>query len=381
MPGLTQKQKSLQSTARRLSDAILRPHADEVDRSRSFPVENFKALGDAGLLGLTVPAQYGGKGGDTLSLALVAEELGRGCASTAMCWAMHAVGTALISGRATPEQARRWLPAAASGAALATLAFSESGAGVNITRPEITARRASGGYRLTGRKAFVTSGGHATLYPVLVNSPGGNGLSMLIVTPDLPGVRFDGQWAGIGMAGNSSIVMVLDDVLVPEAGLLGREGDGEELLFKVSRPYFYIGLSAVNVGIAQAAFDAALQHALARRNNTERSLVEIPAVQAHLAEMSVAVESARHLVREAARAAAANEMGAGALLMQAKLGATEAARAVAQRAMQVGGGVAYSRALPIERHWRDAQAGVVMSPANDPLKEALGRVLAGLQDG
>lgn len=378
MPGPNQRHLQLSATAKRLADAVLRPAAERIDSDREFPRANLDAIAATGLLGLTVPRRYGGLGATARDLVVVCEIFGAACASTAMVYLMHAIGCRLIASGVSPAQGSRWQRAAATGDALATLAFSEPAAGAGSARPDMSARKVAGGYRLSGRKSFVTSGGHASLYPVLASTQAG--LSVFVVTPDMPDVRFEGRWSGLGLAGNSSVDLVLEDVLVPGTSLLGRDGQGMELHVRESRPYFYAGLAAVNCGIALAAFDATLEHARQRRHNTGRSLAQIPAVQSHLAQMSVELEAARQLVREAARAATAAEDGAERLLMQAKLSATEAARSITQRAMQVGGGTAYGRGLPIERFWRDAHAGVVMVPANDALRETLGRRLAGIPD-
>lgn len=378
MVTLSPEQRDLQATAHRLAETVLQPRAAAIDRERRFPRENLAALADAGLLGLLVPTNYGGQGGTLTDFALVCEELGWGCASTAMCFLMHACGCAVIAAKATPEQGERWLRPAARGEAIATLAFSERGSGAHFYQPEIKAVRRDGAFLLSGRKSFVTSGGQAQLYPVLVNASGAPGLDLLVVTPDLPGVSFEGNWDGIGMAGNSSITLVLSDVVVPAANLLGQEGDGQEVVFSVVAPTFLIGLAAVNVGIAQAALDAAIEHAKARRYPAGQTLAEVQAIQLYLAEMSIAAQAARHLVREAARAADAGDETALLLVMQAKVAATKAAKTVTEQAMQVGGGQAYSRRLSLERHWRDAHAGPVMAPTNDVLKEWLGKTLAGL---
>ena len=211
-----------------------------------------------------------------------------------------------------------------------------------------------------------------------MNASGEPGLDVIVVTPDLPGVGFDGTWDGIGMAGNSSIAMTLDDVKVPRANIVGAEGDGQSLVFDVVAPTFLIGLAGVNVGIAHAALEEAAEHAKARRYPTGQTLADVQAIQMGLADMSIAVEAARRLLREAARAADAGEATALPLVMQAKIAATEAAASVTERAMRIGGGQAYSRSLPIERHWRDARAGAVMAPTNDVLREWLGKILTGL---
>lgn len=364
--------------ARDIATDIVRPNAETVDRKRRYPKEGLAALGKAGLMGVLVPQAAGGLGGSLGDLAQVCEQLGWACASTAMCFLMHACGTAVIGAKATSDQTAAWLTPAAKGKAIATLAFSERGSGAHFYAPEISATTKNGSFVLSGRKSFVTSGGHASLYPLLVNASGEPGLDVIVVTPDLDGVAFEGSWDGIGMAGNSSIAMTLDDVHVPRANIVGAEGDGQSLVFDVVAPTFLIGLAGVNVGIGQAALEETTEHAKSRRYPTGQALAEVQAIQMGLADMSIAVEGARRLLVEAARAADAGEETALPLVMQAKIAATEAAAAVTERAMRIGGGQAYSRSMPIERHWRDARAGAVMAPTNDVLREWLGKILTGL---
>jgi isovaleryl-CoA dehydrogenase len=365
-------------TAREIAEGVLAPQAATIDRERRFPAENLDALGKAGLMGLLAPAAYGGQGAGVTQLTQVCMELGRACASTAMCYLMHQCALATIAARATPEQGRSWLAPGARGEYLATLAFSERGTGAHFYQPELSLSRQDGNLSLSGRKTFTTSGGEAYLYPVLVNSPSSEGLDVFVITRDMAGVSFEGSWDGIGLAGNSSIVTVFEDVAVPESSRLGNPGDGQELVFQVVAPTFLAGLAAVNVGIAQAALDVSIEHAKTRRYASGQKLAEVPVIQSYLAAMAIATESARQLVLTAASAADGAEPEALPLLIEAKIGATEAAQKVTSTAMQVGGGLAYSRSLPLERHWRDARAGSVMAPTNEVLAEWLGKVLTGL---
>ncbi len=358
--------------------AGLAESAAAVDLERRFPTEHFKALSETGLMGILIPSDLGGRGWDLRALAIVCEAVGSASASTGLCFLMHACGTAVIGAKATPEQAQRWLRPAAAGEAIATLAFSERTTGAHFYAPEIKAERRNGSFVLNGRKSFVTSGGHAFLYPVLVNASGEPGLDVLMVTPDVDGVSFEGQWDGIGMTGNSSIEMVLDEVALSPDHLIGKEGDGQELVFNVVAPTFLVGVAAINVGIAQAALDAAVAHAQSRRHLSGQALAEVPVIQGYLADMALRTESARHLVQAAAAACDAAQPTAMALVMLAKVGATEASIEVTNLAMQVCGGQGYTRRLPVERYWRDARAGAVMAPTNEVLKEWVGKLLAGL---
>jgi alkylation response protein AidB-like acyl-CoA dehydrogenase len=338
-----------------------------------------QALGQAGLLALLVPDAQGGLGGTLSTFAAVCEELARGCASSAMCYLMHGCATAVIAARATDEQATRWLRPIAGGQLIATLAFSERGTGAHFYNPEIQARR-NGGYVLSGTKSFVTSGGHADVYLALVKAtPEAEGLDVLALEKGMPGLSFHGAWDGLGLAGNSSIRMVLEDVHVPEANLIGGEGAGADLVFGVVAPTFLIGVAAVNVGIAQAALDDAVQHATTRTYPPEgKPLATIQAIQFYLAEMKVATDGARALVERAAALADAADPGALPAVMEAKIAAADAVLGVTDRAMKVCGGQGYSRSLPVERHLRDGRAGTVMAPTTEVLKEWLGKIQCGL---
>jgi isovaleryl-CoA dehydrogenase len=369
----------LRDSARQLASEVLAPRAAQIDTSRSFPTENFQVLAQAGLLGILVPVAHGGVGAGLSAFATVCEELARGCASTAMCFLMHGCGTAVIAARADSEQAERWLRPIARGECLTSLAFSERGTGAHFYQPEIQARR-NGGYTLSGAKSFVTSGGHADLYLALVKaSSESEGLDVLAVERGMGGLSFAGDWDGLGLAGNSSVRMQLDDVHVPERNRIGAEGDGADLVFGVVAPTFLIGVAAVNVGIAQAALDAAVQHAMQRRYSPGGQLLaEIQAIQFYLAEMKVATDGARALVSRASALADQSDPEALPAAMSAKIAAADAVSGVTDRALRVCGGQGYSRSLPVERHLRDGRAGAVMAPTTEVLKEWLGKLQCGL---
>jgi len=361
-------------------DAAVRERVAEdaaaVDRERRFPRASLEALGEAGLLGLAVPAEHGGLGSGLSELAAACEAVGGACASTGMTFLMHAVtATTIASGGG--ERAGELLRAMASGEQLGTLAFSERGTGAHFYAPELRAERdGDGRVRISGRKSFVTSGGEADVYLVLVQ--GAEGVDCYAVERNAPGVSFDGSWHGLGMAGNSSIAMTLDGVEVGDADRIGAPGAGGELVFGVVAPWFLVGLAAVNVGIAAAAQEAAVAHAAGRAYADGSTLAEVQAIQHQLAGMDLLTRQARLLVRDAAALGDAADDGALVPIMEAKVAATEAARDVTQLALEVCGGQGYGPALPIERHLRDARAGAVMAPTNGVLRSWIGKALAGL---
>jgi len=349
--------------------------AREVDATRAFPDQGLQALAACGAYGLLVPVEHGGAGGSLEALADACEAVGAACASTAMVFLMHSVSSATIAA-AGGDRAAEYLSAMAGGQVLATLAFSERGTGAHFYAPELRAARANGAVHVTGRKSFVTSGGHADVYLVLLQSES-EGLDMYAVDRTVAGLVFDGSWDGLGMAGNSSIAMELD-VRLPTEARIGQPGQGGDLVFGVVAPTFLVGLAAVNAGIARAAAESATQHATTRRYGDGSSLAEVQVIQHALADMDGRVRAARLLVAEAARLGDAGDAAALVPIMEAKIAATEAAADVTRRALEVCGGQGYTAALPIERHLRDALAGAVMAPTNAVLKTWVGKALAGL---
>jgi isovaleryl-CoA dehydrogenase len=360
-----------------LAEGSIASGAARVDHERAFPAENLRALGEIGALGLLVPSVNGGAGGALTALAEACEAVGSACASTGMVFLMHSVTAATVAAGGG-ARAGEILGRLASGAALGTLAFSERGTGAHFYSPELKAVRSNGGVRISGRKSFVTSGGKADIYLVLVQGEAEGTADAYLVAGDHAGATPDGSWLGLGMAGNSSVALELDDVELGPDDRIGPAGEGVGLVFNAVAPFFLVGLAAVNVGIAAAAAAAATAHARDRRYPDGSSLAEVQYVQHLIADMDLATRQARLLVREAARLGEAGDGSALVAIMEAKLAATEAASAVTQKALDATGGQGYTPALPIERHLRDARAGAVMAPTNAVLRSWIGKALAGL---
>ncbi len=364
---------SLVESIREVAREDVARSAASVDRERSFPESSLRALADQGALGLLVPESSGGAGAGLTELVEACEAVGAACASSGMVFLMHSVTAATIAAGGG-ERAGEYLEEMAAGRMLGTLAFSERGTGAHFYAPELSAERENGGVRIRGRKSFVTSGGHAGAYLVLVQSATGEGLDSYVV---LDGVSFEGQWEGLGMAGNSSVAAQFD-CLVDDAARIGGAGDGQGLVFTAVAPFFLAGLAAVNVGIASAALATAVEHASSRRYASGEALAEIQSVQHALAGMDMATRAARLMVREAARLGDAGDDAALVTLMEAKVLATDTAVSVTDRGLEVCGGQGYTRSLPVERHLRDARAGAVMAPTNGVLRNWIGKALAGL---
>ncbi len=367
----------------RLSKEVLAPRADEVDLSRSFPRLNIQELGRAGLLGLTVPVEYGGAGGSMADAARALETLGAACASTAMVTLMHCCGTAVIVAKGSNELKRSLLPAIARGEHLTTLAFSEAGSGGHFYMPVSEVTRNGDGLRLEAQKSFVTSAGEADSYVVSTRKAGAVGptdLDLYLVAKGTRGFEVGKSFEGLGLAGNASAPMKLDSVELRDQDRLGPEGSGFQTMMGVVLPNFQIGAAAVSLGIAGAAFQLSSAHVTTRKYEHAGSapLAAIPRVQFLAAEMALELRSARAYLAETLRRAGSGDPEAMLDILGIKAKAAEAALAVTSRAMTLGGGSAYGKRGGLERVFRDAQAAAVMAPATDVLKEFLGKACLGI---
>lgn len=371
-------------TASSVGEEVLRSHAEEVDRERSFPRRNIDALAQAGLMALTVPAEYAGLGRGPVVFTRVAEELARSCASTAMVYVMHVSGTACLLARPTPMIVERFIRPVAEGRSLATLAFSEFGSGAHFYAPVSQVAKRNAHFVLNCDKSFVTSAGEANTYIVSTRSAGATSpmeSDLLVVTREqaAAGGQVGEKWAGMGMNGNASSPMKFSNCDVPADQLLGKEGEGLSLMLETVLPIFSLGVAAVNLGIAEAALQASVSHACSRQyQHSGTSLAEIETIQHVLAEMKLSIDRSRALVYDTARMVEEGDPEATLPVLEVKAAACETALEVTSRAMRVCGGAAYSKRTPVERFFRDSQAGNIMAPTTDILKGFIGKALVGL---
>ena len=359
------------------STEAIAAHAAAVDAEGKFPEDSLRALAEAEAFGFSVAPDLGGSGASLVQLAEACESVGSACASTGMVFLMHCVTAATI-GAGGGAKAAQALEDMAERDALGTLAFSERATGAHFYAPELQATRNGNGHiSVTGTKSFCTSAGFADYLLVLTQSDP-EGADAYLMRKDAPGVSYSGKWDGLGMAGNSSVAVNFDNVTFTEDDLVGGRGKAADLIFGVVAPFFLIGLSAVNVGIAQAAATAAANHVKSRTYSDGTSLAQIQYIQHLIADMDLATRQARLLVRNAASLGDAGDPGALVPIMEAKVAATEAAQVVTEKALAATGGQGYTPRLPVERHLRDARAGAVMAPTNAVLRNWIGKALTGL---
>jgi alkylation response protein AidB-like acyl-CoA dehydrogenase len=367
--------------AQDLALAVVAPAAAGVDEGGLWPEAGLRALQKSGLGGLVVPEAHGGLGHGLYGLLRTAEVLGQHCASTAMCFGMHSVASAVISAKATPEQAQRYLEPIVRGRHLTTLALSEPGSGAHFYLPETRIERTSTGYRLVGVKSFVTNGGWADSY-VMSGTSGAEGspgvFSMMVVPSDAPQIEWMDVWRGTGMRGNSSRTARLAGVTVPHHALLGEEGEQAWYVFNVVAPFFLTAMAGTYLGVAQAALDETRAHLQQRRHShSGQTLAQTPLVQHRLGSLWGALERARRLCYYAAEQGDAQGPDAMPAILSSKAEAADAAVHVANECLTLTGGIGYARGSSLDRHLRDARAAHVMAPTTDILRTWAGRWLLG----
>jgi isovaleryl-CoA dehydrogenase len=372
----------LRSLARDVANSTVSQQAETIDQDGRWPDEGCGRSAMRGCSACTSTPPSAGTAG-MLALALVTEELGHVCASTALVYGMHCVATKAVAVNATSDQQQRYLGPIAAGEHVTSLALSEPGTGVHFYLPRATFRREDDTIVLNGTKSFVTSGGHADSYVVSVvgeqteMDPGT--FSCVLLDADTPGASWEGDWDGFGMRGNSSRLLQLRDVAVPEHNLVGAEGDENWYLFQVIAPYFIVAMSGTYLGVARSALEAAIEH-LKRRtyDHTGQRVGAYDTVAHRLGELWIVVERARQLLHHAARLGDAASPEARQALFACKAEVAEAAVGVTNEAMTLVGGAGYGRNATLGRALRDARASHVMAPSTDLLKIWLGRSLLDL---
>lgn len=368
--------------AAEVAESVARPLVPRTD-SGVWPAEAVHALQAAGLGGLAAPRPLGGSGLGLRGVVAVAEAVGRVCGSTALCFGMHCVATAVIAAKPTERQRKEFLDAIVAGEHLTTLAVSEPGTGAQFWLPQTRMVRDGTGLRVDGEKSFVTNGSHADSYVVstVAADPGApvGEFSCVLVPGDVTGLSWSGGWNGIGMRGNSSMGARLDDVRLGEDHLLGAEGDQIWYVFEVVAPFFLMAMAGTYLGIAQASLDEATAH-LSRRSHshTGRRLAAEPLLQHRLGTLWAQVERTRRLVYWAAEEADTGGSSALPGLTSAKAEVAQCVVEVTNEAMTLVGGIGYRDRSPLERHLRDARAADVMSPTTDILRTWTGRAALGL---
>ena len=371
------------SNAKEIAERVLAPAARQNDKEGRFSTEAVEALGQAGLLGLTLPSEFGGSDLGPRTFAAVTAVLAEADASVAMVYLMHICASATIASARSGANVAQTLKQIAGGRLLCTLAFSEAGSRSHFWTPVSRGRRNGEGVYLTAKKSWVTSAGYAHGYVVSSLAPDGEGptaSTLYFIPSGTRGLSVAGAWDGLGLRANASAPMTLEDCEIPSAWRLTEDGAGFHAMLDVVLPLFNLGTSAVALGLCRAAVGATVEHLKrARFEHLGQSLGEsLPTLRAQLAAMQIETDglSARldDLVDHLERPRDTTLLR----VLETKAAAGDVAIGVTSTAMRACGGAAFSKHTIIERLFRDAHAGAVMAPTGDVLREFIARALLGL---
>ncbi|MGH8969119.1 MAG: acyl-CoA dehydrogenase family protein [Actinomycetes bacterium] len=376
---LSDDQQAVRTAVREWVEEVVTPHAQRNDREERFPQEALDGLRQTGFVGMTVPEKYGGGGADPLTYCLFIEELARGDANVRSIMSVH---LGLVAGSVarwgSEEQGEQWLPKMATGEVLGCFGLTEPDHGSNPADLRATAERApGGGWRLSGRKVFITNGSIAGVALVMARTggPGARGVSAFLVPTDRPGFTANPLHGKLGLRSCDTAELVLEDVEVGPEALLGGEGDGLKVALSALDDG-RMSIAASCTGVAQAALDAMVAYA-GSREQFGKPIAAHQLVQDMLATSAVDVDASRLLTWAVADLKARGESYSLAA-SKAKLFATEASVRVANACIQVHGGYGYVEEYPAAKYLRDARVTTLYEGTSEIQKLLIGRALTGV---
>ena len=332
--------------------------AAEVDEEERFPIETVEKMAKIGIMGIPIPKEYGGAGGDNLMYAMAVEELSKACATTGVIVSAHtSLGTWPILKFGNEKQKQKYLPKLASGEWIGAFGLTEPNAGTDAAGQQTMAVQdpETGEWILNGAKIFITNAGYAHVYVVFAmtdKSKGLKGISAFIVEANTPGFSIGKKEMKLGIRGSATCELIFENCRIPKENLLGDKGKG----FKIAMMTLdggRIGIASQALGIAAGALDEAINYAKERKQ-FGRSLAQFQNTQFQIANLDVKVEAARLLVYKAAWRES-NNLPYSLDAARAKLFAAETAMEVTTKAVQIFGGYGYTREYPVERMMRDAK--------------------------
>lgn len=370
----TDDARDLVELARQIADKVLDPIVDQHEKNETYPDGVFATLGDAGLLSLPYPEEWGGGGQPYEVYLQVLEELAARWAAVAVAVSVHSLSCHPLMSFGTDEQRRRWLPEMLGGSTIGAYSLSEPQAGSDAAALSCRATPSDGGYRITGSKAWITHGGVADFYNLFARTgDGSQGITCFLVPKDLDGLTFGKPEEKMGLHAVPTTAAHYDDAFLDADRRIGAEGQGLQIAFS-ALDSGRLGIAAVAVGIAQAALDAAVDYSQ-ERTTFGRRIIDHQGLAFLLADMAAAVDSARATYLDAARRRDAG-LPYSRHASVAKLVATDAAMKVTTDAVQVLGGAGYTRDYRVERYMREAKITQIFEGTNQIQRLVISRHLS-----
>jgi alkylation response protein AidB-like acyl-CoA dehydrogenase len=353
---LNEEQKMIRAMVREFARTEILPTAAERDRTKEFPRENLRKMGELGLMGMNVPAEYNGAGVDTVSYSVALQEIAYACASTAVIMSVHnSVACGPIYRFGSDYLKETYLKPLAAGKMIGSFAVTEPGAGSDPASQKTRAVKDGNSYVINGNKVLITTGKNSNVTVVTAytsREKKHRGISAFVVEKGTPGFSEGKVEEKMGLRASDTVELIFEDCRVPKENLLGKEGDGF-VIAMASLDGGRIGIASQSVGLAQACLDAAVAYAKARVQ-FGKPIAQFQAIRWMVADMATEIEAARLLTFNAAAMRDRGENFSAAASM-AKVFASEMANKVAYRALQIHGGYGYIKDFPVERYYRDAR--------------------------
>jgi alkylation response protein AidB-like acyl-CoA dehydrogenase len=375
---LTDEQREFRTVVRQFCEDKIAPRAAEVDRTATYPWDNFEAIKAMELPALGIPVEYGGAGADHITQAVMVEELSRVCASTSLIVLISKLGMIPVMNWGSDDLKQRYLPRVATGELQCSYCLSEPDAGSDVASMKTRAVRDGDDYILNGTKYWITNAGISDTYTVFAKTDpdaGHRGMSCFLVEKSMPGFRIGKLEDKLGVRGSPTGEVILDDVRVPAVNRIGEEGRGFYIAMATldrSRPT--IGAQAV--GIAQGALDYATGY-MKQRQQFGKPIAEFQGLQFMVADMAMKTEAARGLVYRACAMVDAGDPELTVAGAMAKCFASDTAMEVTTNAIQLLGGYGYSKEFPVERYMRDAKITQIYEGTNQVQRVVIGKRLLG----
>lgn len=373
---LTEDQVMIRDLARQIAEEKIIPVRAELDEKEEFPFEIMKVIAQADMLGLFIPEEYGGLGKGSLDLCIAIEEISRACLGVSTSYAANALGTYPILLFGSEEQKKKYLPDIATGKKLVAFGLTEANAGSDAGGIQTTARLDGNEYILNGTKLWITNGGVADIYSIIAltdRSKGPRGASAFIVEKGLEGFSFGKPEKKMGIRASTTCELIFDNCRVPKENIIGREGLGFIIAMK-TLDKARTGVGAQGVGLAQGAFEEALNFAK-QRHQFGHPIISFQAVQHMLVDMAIQIEAARALVYSVARFIDSDAKDVSKESAMAKTFATDVCMKVTTDAVQVMGGSGYMREYPVEKMMRDAKILQIYEGTNQIQRNVIGQAL------
>jgi len=368
----------IRSMVRDLARTEFAPKAMERDKTKEFPAENLKKLGELGLMGMMVPPEYGGSGADSVSYVVALAEVAYACAATAVVMSVHnSIVCESILRSGTADQKKKYLPRLASGEILGAFALTEPNAGSDPSSQTTKAVFEGDSYVLNGTKRFTTTGKNAGLVIVTAKTDETarhKGISAFLIEQDTPGLTVGPLEDKMGLRASDTADLIFEDCRIPAENRLGNEGDGF-LIAMTGLDGGRIGIAAQSLGVAQAAFDAAVQYAR-QREQFGRTISKFQGLRWMVADMATEIEAARLMMLSAAEM---KDNGENYTLQasMAKLYASEMVNRITAKAIQIHGGYGFTKEYPVERFYRDARVFTIYEGTSEIQRVVISNLIFG----